>query len=247
MVKTVEHKEEFVSYLNDTFKDLSFVEESHEYTVGKTELIPTSNKIQKYYGKFPLHAASLTYAEKRGLNQQDVLDDWERNRNEAAERGTDVHDFAEHYILKDKKFLPEKEDPNYLMKMQVVKFWEEIPEYYTCISTEQRMYSILHGYAGTTDFLLLDHRTDTIVIGDYKTNKNVFKNYGNRMYSPFDDLIDSPYNHYQLQLSFYQILLEDIGMKVSNRVVVWIKRDGYELFHPEDYTEKLRKTISNDN
>lgn len=241
----MKHGKKLVTFLKDEFKDLNFKEKGHVYTVGDEEMIPTSTKIKKFYEKFPLYEASLTYAENRGLKQEDVLEAWEKNRIKAAERGTDVHKFAEDYMRSGKKLKLKKSDTNFDLKLQVIKFWKEIPDYYSPLSLEQRMYSKKYKYAGTTDFLLLDHRFNSAVIGDYKTNRNIHKNYGNRMYSPFEDLIDSPYNHYQLQLSMYQILLEDIGLEITNRVVVWIKLDSYELYHPEDYTKKLRSRLKN--
>lgn len=62
----------------------------------------------------------------------------------------------------------------------------------------------------------------------------------------FDNLLDSPYNKYQLQLSFYQILLEQIGLKVSSRKLIWLRPTGkYELYNTEDYTDVLRDWLKN--
>lgn len=241
------YKEKLKKYLEDKFQPLRFEDHTHTYTVGKDILIPTSNKIKNFYPEFPTFEASYTYAENRGLNQDDVIREWEEKAKMRAAIGTDVHDFAEKYVLSDKKYKLKKSDPNYELKSQVIKFWKEIPDYYTCFAVEQRMYSPIHRYAGTTDFLLLDHRYNSVVVGDYKTNANIYKGYGDYMYEPFQHLLNNPYNHYQLQLSYYQILLEDVGTEVTNRVVVWLKPNAYELLHPEDFTQKLRKRLNHDN
>ncbi len=233
-------------YINDTttkFKELQFKEKGHEYKVGNTVLTPTSNKVEIFCNEFPLMEASAAYAAKRGLTQQEVLDMWEDKKNVACELGTNVHNFAEEYVLRDMDYPIADHDPLKDRKKQVVMFWKRLPKHYSLLGAEQRMYSSNYGYAGTTDFLLYDHRDDTIVVGDYKTNRDLFKSYGKPMKKPFEYLEDHPYNHYQLQLSYYQILLEDIGIPVSNRVIVWIKQDEYKLFHPVDLTKQLRKTL----
>ena len=61
---------------------------------------------------------------------------------------------------------------------------------------------------------------------------------------PFDDLYDESLGLYTLQLSCYQIPLEDIGLKVIGRRIVHLHDDGeYELVKIPDVTEKLRNTL----
>ena len=107
------------------------------------------------------------------------------------------------------------------------------------------MFHHTYDYAGTADIILLDQRDGSLVIADYKTNKNLFKQYKNqKMLAPFSFLDDTPYNHYQLQFSYYQILLEQTGLTVSDRMLIYLKLDGtYKVFHTNDYTEKLLKEL----
>jgi hypothetical protein len=69
------------------------------------------------------------------------------------------------------------------------------------------------------------------------------------MLNPFELLLDNPFNKYQLQLSFYQILLEQIEcIKVSNRKIVWLVGDGeYRLYDVQDYTPILLEILENKN
>lgn len=230
-------------YLDNKFKALQFEEKEHLYAVNKKSMTSTSNKIKDFYKEFPLMEASKNYAKKRNLKQKDVLNLWKKKSEDACKLGTDVHNFAERFILSQGKHKVKKGDSNKKKKRQIIRFWKELPKYYSCISVEHKMYSPIYNFAGTTDFLLYDKRDNSVVIGDYKTNKDIHKNYNNRMKKPFGHLIDSPYNHYQLQLSFYQILLEDVGIHISNRVIVWIKDDDYILYFLNDYTKQLRKTL----
>jgi hypothetical protein len=65
------------------------------------------------------------------------------------------------------------------------------------------------------------------------------------MIGAFSHLLDMPLNHYVIQLSYYQLLLEQVGVKVSKRVIIWLGLDGnYQLFETEDVTGILKSTLN---
>ena len=125
----------------------------------------------------------------------------------------------------------------------IVNFWNDLPSTVIPVVMELQMYHKEYMFAGTADILLYNTVTNTFIIGDYKTNKDLFKNYkGKTLLSPFKNLLDNPYNKYQLQLSFYQLLLEQTGFKVSSRKLIWLKPDGtYLLYNTDDYTDILNR------
>ena len=84
------------------------------------------------------------------------------------------------------------------------------------------------------------------LIPTHNTNEDLFKNYkGKTLLAPFEDLLDSPYNKYQLQLSMYQLLFEQSGFEVESRRIIWLKPNGtYENFKTEDLTQKLLKELT---
>jgi hypothetical protein len=101
-------------------------------------------------------------------------------------------------------------------------------------------------YAGTADIILYNTKTDKYIIGDYKTNKDLFKNYkGKKMLLPFNGLLDCPLSKYKLQASYYQILLEQMeGVEVEERWVIHLLPDGtYKVHKPEDLTDKLKQEL----
>ena len=121
-----------------------------------------------------------------------------------------------------------------------------MPEHILPVTAELRMYHFKHLFAGTADVLLFDTKNQTYIIADYKTNKDLNKNFRNKtMLAPFNNLLDSPLNHYQIQLSYYQILLEQIGVKVSRRIIVWLDLEGnYQMIDTEDLTDKLKEILN---
>lgn len=225
-----------INNINMFFKGIHLNEEDHVYKLHGKKILPSvSSKIEKYYKKFDEENISKGVAKKRGISQQEVLAEWEETRNEACDRGTRVHNFAEDYVYNRTL------TPSCSQEKAVVKFWNDLPEHIVPLILELQMYHKQFLFAGTADVPLYNKLTDTVIIGDYKTNKDLFKNFKEKkLLSPFEHLLDNPFNKYQIQLSYYQLLFEQVGMKVSSRKIIWLKKDGeYEIFDAADYTKEL--------
>ena len=73
----------------------------------------------------------------------------------------------------------------------------------------------------------------------------MFKNYkGETLLEPFDFLLSCPFNLYQLQLSYYQLCLEQIeNIVVSERWVIYINQqtDSYDLLKTNNYSLDLKE------
>lgn len=235
-----------------SFNKLVFDEPSHTYKVVGVGLTPVSTLIKEFVKPFDSQKMSKFTARKENISQQQVLKNWEQIKDEACANGTRVHDFGERYVIDkygvesnlnfksvNQHLAPgEKHSPK---ELALIKFWEKKPEWFVPVSLELRMFCIELGVAGTADIILLDTRDRTLVIADYKTNKDLFKNYKDqRLLGIFGDLKDCPYSKYVIQLSMYQILLEKAGYKVSRRFLVWLKKDGdYTIYDTPDITKKL--------
>ena len=54
-----------------------------------------------------------------------------------------------------------------------------------------------------------------------------------------------PLSLYKLQLSLYQICLENIGFKTAGRRILWLKPEGfYDKIKLEEFTQTLRNKLS---
>ena len=86
------------------------------------------------------------------------------------------------------------------------------------------------------------------MIVTHNTNKELVKDYsrqhGKMCLEPFTELPDEPLSMYTLQLSCYQIPLMDLGVKVIEREIIWLKDDKtYEVIKLPDMTQKLREIL----
>lgn len=224
------------------FSNLHFEEERHIYTVDGSRLPSVSGLIKDYHKPFPKDAAT-NVAKRDGLTETQVRTNWKEISDEACDRGHRVHTFGEHYPF-DRNLKPPAKPGTleYEQQVAVMKFWDEMPPHLSPVIMELRMYHKVFRYAGTADIILFNNLTGKLLIADYKTNKDLYKNFmGQTLINGFEHLLDCPLNKYQLQLSFYQIMLEQTGFEIEDRVLVWLKNDAnYEMYKLENLTEQLK-------
>lgn len=225
--------------IEDFFKEIKFDEASHSYTVKGKNLKPVSYVLKDFQEPFDEQKMAFLVAKKKGISIQEVLDDWHKKRDDSCELGTRVHLFGEKFAL-DKTLKPSNG-----YEEAIAKYHLSLPEHIKPLCLELQMYSNDWNIAGTADLLLYNTKTNEIYLRDYKSNIDLFKNYkGKKLLAPFDDLEDSPFNKYQLQLSLYQLLFEQTGFKIKDRALIWIKEDGsYKLYKTEDYRERLKNYL----
>lgn len=222
--------------INEFFAKLEFDATQHRYNVSNENLISVSGLLKDFQHPFERDGIARGVAEKRRITSIEVIAEWDANTKEACDRGHRVHDFAERYVW-DRTLIP-----SCGQEKAVVKFWSEIPPHIVPVIAEIKMYHRIFKYAGTADILLYNTETRKFIIGDYKTNKDLFKNYKDkRLKYPFAYMKDSPYNKYQLQLSFYQMLFQQLGYVVEKRKIIWLKPNGtYNMYDTESFESELK-------
>ena len=232
--------EELKIKILDNFKGLEFVEEEHKYFYNSKPIsISVSGLIKKFVKEFDAYKISGIIAQRDGLDQKDILQGWKDTAKEATDKGHSTHLFGEVYPFN------REIKPTTNLEKAIVNFWNDLPPFVIPVMTEVKMFHKEYMFAGTADILLYNTLTDTFIIGDYKTNKDLFKNYkGQTMTGPFSTMLDCPFNKYQLQLSFYQILFEQTGLRVSSRKLIWLLPDGtYKLYDLDDHTRVLKEQL----
>lgn len=223
--------------IKDYFSGLDFNPEEHVYKHRDRQLSSVSSVIKRFVEPFDAENISKFVALKRGITQEEVLAEWEAKKIAACDRGNEAHLFGENY---EKGMTPTNG-----FEQAIVNFWDSIPDHIEPFLFELQMFSQELGIAGTADIILYNNKTEKFIIADYKTNIDLFKNFkGKKLLEPFQNLLDSPFNKYQIQLSLYQYLFEQSGFEVESRRLIWLKEDGsFEMFKTNNLINSIKNIL----
>lgn len=231
--------------LKPLFPGLEFSEEGHKYTVDGLVFPSVSSLIKEFYDQFDFDGVSEKYAAKNGFPVEMVRQAWVSENSEANRTGHIVHDFAEKYALGRyiNNAVCTPSVPN-KQALGVLQYYNDLPSYVEVVDLELKMYSKRYRYCGTADKIFFNRRDNYYVISDWKTNKELFGDpkWARRMKHGVPVNQDN-FGKYSLQMSFYQILLEEAGLTVGSRVIVWLNSAGSKLYSAHktmDLTKELR-------
>ena len=239
------------------------------------ELPSVSSIIHQFEPETDWDDVKKKYAEKNGLTVEQVTKSWHENNIISTTRGSITHFWGENamnlmlgYKDKVKENMPMHfTKDGYLIPYS--KKEEAIEQYYTDILMNEHVFPVIPEakvytnlndmfnfkieYAGTFDILLAYRYKGEIVfaINDFKTNKSLYSEFNRKnniiLKEPFDklNLIAEPLSNYTLQLSLYQLALMQLGLKVVDRKLIWLKDDGtYEKIQTKDVTKELIEVLS---
>lgn len=170
-------------------------------------------------------------------------------------------------LIRDSIRVQYNETYNYLAPIHpkeeaVELFMKELSSSYHLVLNEAKVYSgknpdssknLKEQICGTFDMLYWfdgngDETKAGFIILDYKTNANLYSEYNRNhqrmLLPPFDNFVEEDYGLYVIQLNLYALMLEDIGLPVIARKIVWLKDDGtYEIIDTPDVSEILRMLL----
>ena len=254
----------------DHWLNLDFDEKTHTYKVLGRKLKSVSSCLKHFHLPFnkdlaKFVAMSRTKNTGKKWTKGMVLKEWRKKAELAAENGTRIHNFAELYawysdkvpgigenIMNYTDFQSDKTpQPTCDQERGVIEFWNDLNDKYYVVALEQMMYLQEFGFAGTADVILYNRETGKFVIVDYKTNETLFKDYGNKLLAPFQDIEDTKFTKYCLQFAHYQIIFESVGYEVEDRWLIWLQPDEdgklYQKLIVPDYSKKLKEYYESKN
>ena len=227
-------------YIRKQFSPLTFERERHIY-YWKGVKVPKSVSALVEEHADPFNEAKWLpiCARKEKMTEHELKHKWQTINQLACELGTETHDWMEKFTG--------LQTPSTPQQSAGVKFFLEVLDDYEIVARELRMYSQEFDYAGTLDLLLRHKTTGALIIPDYKTNLDLFKEYG-MLRPPFNYLGNCPYSHYILQFSYYQIMLEEIGLAIDKRWLVYLKADGtYKILDCYSFVDQLKAHLKERN
>ncbi|MCK9544501.1 MAG: hypothetical protein M0R03_20980 [Novosphingobium sp.] len=267
--KSINNREDVVklrNYIVNKFKDLVFIEESHQYFLNGVELTSVSNVCHRFQEKFDKDKQALncfnkyfndTNSKYYNMTVEDILKSWDDIAKAACDKGHINHSFGEDvfYLLTEQydKIQRELVDgnliPNDKEEENIIVFFNELPNNVIPILCETKVFNEGKRYSGTFDLLMayddgINKLSQNLIIYDYKTNVDLFKNFNNKkLLHPFEDLLDMSYSLYSIQLSLYQLPLEQIKCNVIGRRLVHIRGENYKVYKLNNLTKILDKNL----
>jgi len=191
--------------------DIIFYKEPHEYKVNGIKMNKSvttlvhdcfpqfdANKVSKMiHGRHFNNSKSEYYQ----MNQNDILEKWENNKNEACDAGTFLHETIE-LVYNDCHY------SNNTPEFQYFKNFKDDFSHLEAYRTEWEIYYEEKSIAGSVD-MIFKNPDGSFSIYDWKRSKKIEKS--NRFefgYNCFDHLPNSNFWHYSLQLNIYKYILE---------------------------------------
>ena len=251
-------KDEIIKELQ-YFKGIDFHEEQHFYTLNDHRFgISATSLIETYAQEFDSDGISQMVANKRGISQKEVLDEWKKENEFSCIKGSCIHlkaqslwmgtDYEIDYNTIDDTIDKDRLKKEYdIMSKQATDFYNDYKDMYDMIQDEFIVWSKEFDIAGSIDGIMYNKYTQKCCILDFKSNKDLqFKSkYRKKMKVPLHELDDVNGQHYYVQLSIYKYLIEKYtNIKVDELFIVYfnINADKYEII-PIPYLEKEVKEI----
>lgn len=243
------------------FDKYTFEEDTHTYYCnGKKVGISTTGLIHQYTNEFDKDGMSKLVANKRGISQQEVLEEWRIDNLHSTIKGDHIHLYAqslwlkEPYDIYDFSDVPDEIDKARLkqelsnMKIQAEQFYNDYSKDYELIGCEIYLGCEDFDECGATDILLW-HKTKKFVKPlDFKSNKKIeFEGYRHqKLLLPLDKYEDCNYIIYSLQLSDYSYkIFYETGIKCKEPEIVYFDctKTNYQIIKPLDLTDEVIKIL----
>jgi len=219
---------------------IAFDEESHKYLhpkdeTGNAEYISVTTLIERFF-PFDLKRYIEKKAVEENKTEDEVLDEYLLMRDEAAEKGTFLHNQIENF-LKKKSFDSNSKEFEYF-----INFYNEqiVTRQFSFYDAEKMILSDKYNVAGTIDCLFKKDNCDEYVMLDWKRSKKLIIDGRPRIFgfgyalSELNTLDNSSFNRYCLQQNIYKHILEaEYGMKISSMKLV-VLHENYSCYHIVD-------------
>lgn len=244
------------------FKGVEFHEKQHFYTLNNYRFgISATSLIETYAQEFDSNSISQMVANKRGISQQEVLNEWKKENEFSCIKGSCIHLKAQSLWMKenyeiDYNIIDDTIDKNRLkkeydiMSKQAINFYDDYKDMYDMIQDEFIVWSKDFDIAGSIDGIMYNKYTQQCCILDFKSNKNLqFESkYQKKMKVPLDKLDDVNGQHYYIQLSIYKYLIEKYtNIKIDELFIVYfnINAKNYEIIEIPYLKNEVEKILEN--
>lgn len=245
------------------FDKYKFFENGHYYTYKDKQVgVSVTKYISQFENEFDSDTLSQKVADKNGISQFEVLNEWKRKGEYSCLKGTAIHEWLQdNYANREYKFdLSQLEEyPEYYkiedvehLKQMAIDFINDYKDRYILIGDE-----ILCGIpdfdiASAIDLLFYDTVNNEVVLADIKTNTDLkgwksTPSYVKKMLQPLENIKDITFEHYKIQLSIYRYFLEEYAhIPISdNMFIVYLseKEKNYNIIQIPYLKNEVEKIL----
>lgn len=222
---------------------IAFDEETHKYIhpkdeTGNAEYVSVTTLIERFF-PFDLKRYIERKAIEENRTEEDVLIEYLMIRDEAAEKGTFLHNQIENY-LKGKEFDSDSKE----FELFANFYNKEIKKRnLVFFAAEKMIYSNKYNVAGTIDCLFKKNEMDEYIMLDWKRSKKLIIDGRPRIFgygyalSELNHLDNSSYFRYCLQQNIYKVIVEnEFSINISSMKLVVLHEnypDYYVVTVPE--------------
>lgn len=223
---------------------INFKKDGHKYWIDNSSenIISSTTFIKKFFKEFDSESViknivnSFDYKETPEykyyqMNPIDIKNSWELNGQKARDLGTLLHEDIEKYY-NEIEVINDTDEFKYFLNF--VNDNKDIKIY----RTEWFIFSELHRITGSID-AVFENDDGTLSIYDWKRSKDIsFKSFNNQKGEhPLDNVINTNYYHYSLQLNLYKTILERYyGKKIKDMFLI--------VLHPDNSNYEKIKVIN---
>ena len=218
--KEEEERNKDFNLKNKHGKDANVYTDNNHFYLGSQKLIGTTRIISNFFPTFDAEYWAGIKAPLMGKTPQQLLDEWDRKGKESAEAGTKLHQRIDDYYHHKEI---QTDDKDYALFKLFANAYKLNP-----YRSEWAIYDEDSGIVGVVDmldcsngeYILYDwKRSEKVVEGGQPIAKNKFDEHGLK---PIENVPNTDYWHYALQLSFYRYILEkNYGIRIKeSRLVV---------------------------
>lgn len=235
------YSEEFNADFWSGYKALEAILEPEVWATLKPALLANKKIHKSIFSKFNIDKA------KYEAKKLEILNSYEEKKNVACERGVKIHaEFENSFYNKTNfdftKFGCSEAKGDFQCKENYYKLDLSrgvYPEFFISIASKDNALRV----SGQIDLLIVDE--NDVYIVDFKSNKEIAKtSFYNKatkshtmMKFPLNNLQDSTWNHYQLQLSLYAYILQQLRpeLNIKKLIIYHVDHDGVETIHQAEY------------
>lgn len=264
-------KNEILKELNKAFKDFVFYEEDHHYEYkGQRVGMSVTRLIEEYANEFDEQKMALITT--KNTDEAIVkMKEWKQKNEYACIKGSLGHEFIqtlwktdwhhdEPFLINSYKLANkdlENDENIKKINFQALHFYQDYNDRLEHLADEFVIGSKEYDIASAIDHLFINKLTGGLVLVDYKTNSDVYKDQKYykekkrkppKMKIPLNKIEDLTINHYYIQLSIYKYLVEKYTkLKIEDMFIVYISEniDNYEIIEIPYLKDEVEKILEN--